>query len=287
MTDLMDFLAALPLVGNGLAACLVCAILGAVLGIHVILRRIVFVSAAISQISSLGLALALFVPAIVGFSQSLPEAGTPSLLNVPGLAVVTLTLAAAGLFAMRSSERRIPRESVIGIAYVLSAGLVLLILDRLSGETHLLDTMLFGNTVFVSTPQLILLTVVAAGLLGVHALCFNAFISIAFDRETAGAAGLPVRVYELIFYATLALALVTAVSSIGMLPVFGYMVMPAATALMMTDRIRLAVALAVMVGLLSALLGFYASFVYDLPTGPAMLAVAGIMMLPGIVFRKR
>jgi ABC-type Mn2+/Zn2+ transport system permease subunit len=48
------------------------------------------------------------------------------------------------------------------------------------------------------------------------------------------------------------------------------MVLPAATALMLTERLPRVFLLAVGIGLASAVVGFYLSFLFSLPTGPAM-----------------
>ncbi|MBV8062539.1 MAG: metal ABC transporter permease [Nevskia sp.] len=280
-----SFFDALPILATGLGACLICAAIGAFLGVHVILRRIVFVSAAISQVASLGLALAMWLLELIHGAALAPPAGAPSMVSGPGLAAVLAAAAAASLFAWRGREQRLTRESVLGIAYVLPAGLVLLILDRLASETHLIENVLFGNTVFVDSQQLQALAAIAALVSAAHLLLFKEFIAVAFDRDVAGAAGMPVVLYDQLFYLSLALTISFAIGAIGALPVFGFMVMPAAAALLLTSRLRLAFALAVAIGVFAAFTGFYLSFVFALPTGPAMLAVAGACLLPGLLRR--
>src|SRR6266481_7420050 len=66
----MTFLDALPILQNGILAGLLVALVSAFLGVYVILKRIVFVSAAISQISSLGVACAFLVAALLGHHAS-------------------------------------------------------------------------------------------------------------------------------------------------------------------------------------------------------------------------
>ncbi|HZR47667.1 MAG TPA: metal ABC transporter permease, partial [Candidatus Manganitrophaceae bacterium] len=75
------------------------------------------------------------------------------------------------------------------------------------------------------------------------------------------------------------------IAAIGALPVFSFLVIPAASALMLTDRLKVAFLLSMLFGVFSAALGFYLSFVYSLPTGPAMLGTAGFFLVPGIFKR--
>ena len=62
---------------------------------------------------------------------------------------------------------------------------------------------------------------------------------------------------------------------------FAFMVLPAAAALMLTERLPRVFLLAVGIGLASAVAGFYLSFLFSLPTGPAMIATSGLFLLVG------
>ena len=57
----------------------------------------------------------------------------------------------------------------------------------------------------------------------------------------------------------------------------------AAAALMLTDRMRLTIALSVLFGVVSAAVGYYVSWVEQLPTGATMVVVASLFLLPGLV----
>jgi len=70
---------------------------------------------------------------------------------------------------------------------------------------------------------------------------------------------------------------------VGALPVFAFSVIPAAAALMLTDRIQLTIALSVLFGVISAAVGYYVSWVEQLPTGATMVVIAALFLLPGLV----
>jgi zinc transport system permease protein len=74
-----------------------------------------------------------------------------------------------------------------------------------------------------------------------------------------------------------------ATRAVGALPVFAFSVIPAAAALMLTDRIRLTIALSVLFGVISAAVGYYVSWVEQLPTGATMVVIAALFLLPGLV----
>lgn len=280
----MTFWEALPILRNGILACMVAAILSSFLGVYVILRRIVFVSAALSQISSLGIAMSFLISNWLAGPQGFPElVESESFLTFHSGMSLVFACMAAGLIALQLQERRLTRESILGILYTVPAGLVLLILDRTAKDAHEIENVLFGNAVFVSTPQLLFLILVSLVILFLHGLFYKQFIFTAFDADTAQAAGLKTHRFSQLLFLTLAVAISTSISSIGALPVFAFMILPAASALLITHRLRTAFAVSVVFGFGSALVGFYLSFLLSLPTGPTMLVIAALCLIPGLL----
>ncbi len=272
----MSFLEAIPILRNGILACLLTALMCAFLGVYVILKRIVFASAALAQISALGVAFSFLVGTLLG--QDLPE-------EVHHVRPILFSVLAAGFLAIQTKERKITRESLLGIGYIVPAGLVLLILDKISSETREIENILFGNTVFVPTWQVLLLLVTAVVVLAIHLTFHKEFIFVAFDPDSARAAGLRTALLNQVSFMTIGVTISISISTIGALPVFGFIVIPAAGALMLTNRLKTAFFLSVLFGGLSAFSGFYLSFLYSLPTGPAMLGTAALFLIPGIINR--
>ncbi|MFY9288074.1 MAG: metal ABC transporter permease, partial [Alphaproteobacteria bacterium] len=167
----------------------------------------------------------------------------------------------------------------------LPAGLVFLILDKLAAETHDIENILFGNVIFVPERHLWLLAGTLIGVFAIHFLLYKRFVYISFDPETAQATGSNVRLLNQLLFVTLAFTISVSIAAIGALPVFSFLVIPAASALMLTDRLKIAFLLSMIFGVLSALVGFYLSFIYSLPTGPAMIGAAGVCLIPGIIGR--
>ena len=112
----------------GLLAGSVCAFLGT----YVILRRIVFLGVALSQAAALGVALGLFV----GWNPEATASG--------------LTLLTALLFSLSGRHRVLSQESVIGWAYVVAAGVaIILIAKNPIAEAHGLDVV-SGSLLFAT-----------------------------------------------------------------------------------------------------------------------------------------
>jgi ABC-type Mn2+/Zn2+ transport system permease subunit len=275
----MAFLDALPILQNGIVASLLVALLSAFLGVYVILKRMVFISAALSQISSLGVAVAFLITGLLGHHAGEVRSG---FLSGPGLTALLFACCAAGLLARQMSEKKITRESILGIGYVLPTGLILLILDALRAEAHEIENILFGNTVFVPSGQLLVLALTTASVMLVHLLLYKEFIFISLDPETAQASGLRTGLLNQLLFLTIALTISVSIMSVGALPVFAFMVIPASAALLLTNHLKGAFLLSVGFGVSAALVGFYLSFLFSLPTGPTMLSTAALFLLPGV-----
>ena len=120
------------------------AVAGAVcgfLGVYVVLRRIIFVSAALTQISSLGVALAFFLGA--------STTGALATLVHPFILSIALTVLAALFFALKRDFSRISAEGVIGFGFLLASGAVVILGDRIAQGAHDIANILFGSAVVV------------------------------------------------------------------------------------------------------------------------------------------
>ena len=278
MNALREFLAAREIWDAPLTASLVAGALLGALGVYVVLRRTVFVSAALTQLSTLGLVLALLLEDRFHIET---EHSTPQL-------VVAMVFSVAGallLGAFRS--RRLPAEAAVGGVWVAASALVVLGASRLVHAAHDLGGMVFGNAVAVPALDLILLASVAVICALVHGLFAKELTFVSFDPETARALGMRVPFWDGLLFLTLGLAIPVAARALGALPVFAFLTLPAAAALLARTGYRAAFLVAGIIGVVAAGGGYVLSWLWELPTGATMVALAGIMLLPGAVLRLR
>ena len=256
------------------------AALCAFLGVYIVLRRMVFVSAALSQMSGVGVAAAFYLAALFGYD---PHAA-PWYLNPLVLASV-FAAAAAAVFSLHLARRRLAAETVIAIGYLVAAASVIVILNspRVTQETHEVNDLLYGNAVAVPEGALLIVLGVTVSLLAVHAFFYKDFVFVSYDGEMARTLGYRTWLWDLMLFETFAIASSVTTRSIGALPVFGFMVLPPAAALLLATRLWQAFALSVVFALISTGLGYFISWHYSLPTGASMVVVAGFFLVPGII----
>jgi zinc transport system permease protein len=259
-----------------LATVLGAALLG-YLGFFVVLRRIAFMSAALSQVSGLGVAVAFWLGSFAGIS---PHEATPWWLSPVTWAFLFAALGAAAM-SLPSRSRRVTPESVVALAYLASSALVMVVLSspRIAQEAHEVGDLLFGNAVVVKREDLVQLALAAALTFGLHGLFFKELLFSSFDPETARVAGVPVRSMDLLLHVTLALGVSVATRALGALPVFSFLVLPAGAALLFSERLRVVIGLAIGLAVVSGALGYYLSWTLSLPTGSVMVAVAAVVWI--------
>ncbi len=276
MSSWNDFLAAREIWEIPLAASVVAGALLGFLGVYVVLRRTVFVSAALTQLSTLGLVLALLVEERIHIE-------TEHAWEQIAVAIAFSVVGALVLGAFRA--RRIPAEASVGGAWVTASALVVLGSSRLVHAAHDLGGMVFGNAVAVAGSELAMIAVVAALCTAVHAAFAKEITFASFDPETARALGMPVGLWDGVLFLTIGIAIPPAARALGALPVFAFLTLPATAALLLRVGFKPAFALAAAFGVLAASLGYVLSWIWEIPTGATMVALAAAFAVPGAIWR--
>jgi len=278
MSGLGSFLAAREIWQSPLAASVLAGALLGFLGVYVVLRRTVFVSAALTQISTVGLVVGLFLEERLHVEA---EHAHHQLGMAMGFAVVGALL----LGALR--PRRLPAEATVGAAWVAASAAVVLGISKLVHASHDLGGMVFGNAVAVPDDELWMIGAVAL-LCAVLHLAFAKEIAFAsFDPETATALGLRVRGWDAVLSLTVGLAIPASARALGALPVFALLTLPASAALLLGLRFRAVFALATLLGVLAAAGGYLVSWFAETPTGATMVLLAALALLPGALRRAK
>lgn len=257
---------------------LIAASLGAVLcalcGVFVVLRRSAFVSAAVAQASSLGVVLALLAPHVIGS-------------EIPPLAAgVVVGAASAGLFALSGRDARIGVDASIALAYVLAGAASLVLGTLLPHEYERVHSLLFGDAVAAPIEEIVALALCLLLAVVFFAALFPRLVFASFDPEAAGAMGIRVRRLDAALYFVLGLSIAVATRALGALTVFALTVIPASGGLLAGRRFSGVIAWAVASALVAAAGGYYLSFVWSLPTGATIVLALGATLLLGLALGR-
>ncbi len=241
----------------------------AYLGVHVVERGVIFVDLSLAQIAALGAAIAILLP-ITG--------GDPHAPVVYWISLGFTFIGAAVFSTIRGHRARIPQEAIIGICYAVASAAAILAMSKATSESEHLKDMLVGNILAVSWGEV----AETAGLYGVigifHYVFRKKFLAISLDHEKAVAAGLSVRFWDFLFYASFGFVVTSSVAIAGVLLVFCYLIVPSVAAMLYADTVGRRLAIGWTMGTIVSAIGVYLSLVLDLPTGATIVCTFGIVL---------
>jgi zinc/manganese transport system permease protein len=251
-----------------LAACLILPPLLVYLGLHVVRREVIFVDLALAQVATLGTCIALLLghhfDDRITFWISLG---------------VTFLGAAFFSWSRASRRRNVPQEAVIGITFVVAAAGVILLLSRVAGGKEELEHLLTGDILNVTKGDVGQRAAIFAVLSAFYGAFHRRFALISTDPDQAEAQGVRVRLWDFLFYSAFALVVVSFVRMAGVLLTFAYLIVPAVCGVMLAQRWLGRLAIGWGIAAAASLLGLWASYRLDLPTGAAIVVVCGMLLV--------
>jgi len=267
------------------------ALLGAI-GVHVVLRRMVFASSAIAQAAALGVALSFWIPALIdpsghaaGHAAGPAAHVAPSLLFEPVVWAIAASLLATLVFVANPVHLHLTRESLLGFVFLASGAGAVIVGSKITQEAQDLAAILFGSAVVVQHADLVLVAGATILLLGGHFVLWRALLFAGYDPMGARVQGMPVRALNAFLFLSVGLSVALCTRALGAIPVFAFSVLPAMTALALTARIGVVFVLAALLGALSGVGGYAISFRGDLPVGATQTVTAAALLAAALVYR--
>ena len=265
-------LEALDIMKWPLLACLLLPGLLVYLGLHIVRREIIFVDLALAQVAALGTCVGI----LLHYEASSWSTYALSLgFTFVGAAIFTMT---------RTHNHRVPQEALIGIVYVVTAALGILLLSRSPEGNEELRRTLIGEVLLVTPGQVLRTFALYAGIAAVHWIFRKKFFAISFEPDRAEAEGLSIRWWDFLFYAMFGWVVTSFVQIGGVLLVFSFLIVPAVVANFLAHGLRTKLLIGWATATVASVAGLYASYVLDLPTGAAIVCTLGIALVLTILF---
>ncbi len=265
-------LEALDIMKWPLLACLLLPGLLVYLGLHIVRREIIFVDLALAQVAALGACVGI----LLHYETTSWESYALSL---------GFTFVGAGIFTLtRTHNHRVPQEALIGIVYVVTAALGILLLSRSPEGNEELRRTLIGEVLLVTPGQVLRTFALYAAIAAVHFVFRKKFFALSFEPDRAEAEGLSIRAWDFLFYAMFGWVVTSFVQIGGVLLVFSFLIVPAVCANFLADRLGAKLLIGWITATLASVAGLYASYVLDLPTGAAIVCTLGIALILTIIF---
>jgi len=276
-----DFIASWSLFHNTYVVGWLISLVLALIGVLVVARDQIFIGAAVSQASTLGIALALWV----GSWPALAEVHWLHADAFLAAMAVTSSVVAALLTAHGGATGKESHEGITGWVFLISASASILIVAHSPHGLDEIHRLLSSSIIGAQRSDVWMFAALFGGTAVTIWLCHRPLLLFSMDPATAAATGVNIALISVLILAWLGLAVGLSIRVAGMLYTFGCLVLPALVAKNACREVRpmFLVAPAVAVG--TATIGFVLANHYDYP--PAQLTVALLCLLLAMAWMLR
>ena len=178
---------------------------------------------------------------------------------------------------------RVKEDTIMGVVFSGMFGLGLVLYTRIQTDVHL-DHILFGNMLGIGWGDVLETGIIAAIVTAAALLRGRDLLLFVFDPQQAGAIGLRTRVLHYGLLILLSLTIVAALKAVGIILAIALLVAPGAVAFLLTKRFEKMVLVAIVVALVSSLLGVYLSFFIDSAPAPTIVLLMTIAFILAFLF---
>ena len=254
---------------RALVAGTVIGALCAIVGVYVVLKGLSFIGAGIAHASFGGVALGF----LVGVN--------------PVLAAVAFCLGVAWGIGVVARKGLVREDTAIGVFFASSMALGILFIGLMHGYNVDLFGYLFGSILAVTREDLWITLGLGAGIVLVVALFFKELLFVTFDPEMAEVTGVPAGKIYFLLISLVALTVVISIKVVGIVLVSALIVTPAAAAYQLTEDFRRMMALAVLIGVTSAVGGLLLSYALDTASGATIVLLATLIFFASAIASPR
>lgn len=268
---------------TGVVIALVCSLLS----VFVVLKRMAFLGQGISHAGFGGVGTAIFFGLVAGWKQD--------------LMVLAFCLGTGVLIGVLSRRRRLEADSAIGILLAATMAWGVIMTDLASALREQawyarlfatdvampgFEQLLFGALLNVSAIDMWTAIVLGAAVVLVLAALFKEMLFFAFDETSAHVFGVRTGAIYYLLLVLLSVTIVVSIRLVGFVLVSALLVVPGATAVLLTQRLGRVLVASVAVGLTGVVGGLWLSLeVGQLSSGPCIVAVLGLIF--AVVFGLR
>lgn len=248
---------------------LIIAVLAPSIGIFLVVKRYSLLTDTLSHVSLVGVALGLL-----------------SGINPVLTAIAVSIIAALGMEKLRHAKK-IFGESVLTLFLSGGLALSLIIFSASKGLNVNIFSYLFGSIATVSENDLKMMAGFGLCILLIIYFLFKRFFITAYDEELAQASGLPIKLLNITLMILAAITISISMRIVGALLVGALMVIPVLTATQFSKSFLKTFLYGIGISLLSVIIGLFASFYLNLPSGAAIVISALLLFVLSLIINKK
>lgn len=202
------------------------------------------------------------------------------------LGALVFALLAVTLIGVVRNTSRVKEDAAIGIVFTSLFALGLVLISVTPSQTDL-NHIIFGNLLGVSTADLVQVVVLGVVAFAILVLKRRDLTLYAFDPTHAHAIGLSPRRLGALLLGLLALTSVVALQTVGVVLVVAMLIIPGATAYLLTDRFSRMLVIAPVISAACSVTGIYISYYLDTASGAMVVLAQGVVFAVVYLFSPR
>lgn len=254
-------IAGLDFLRNALIASFLMSITCAIVGTYIVVRRLVFLSGGITHASFGGIGIAYYL-------------GINPLLG----ALIFSILSVLG-FDVLARKGNLREDSAIGVLWSMGMAVGILFIFMTPGYAPNLMSFLFGNILTVTTDLLLFNGLLAVGLLLGFFVFHRVLMNVAFDRDFSRTQNIPTTIVESIMLVVIAITIVLTIKLVGIMLLVSLLTIPPITVSCFCKTYKTITLYSILFTFIGSFLGLMLSFMYDIPSGPAIILVMSIIYI--------
>jgi ABC-type Mn2+/Zn2+ transport system permease subunit len=251
---------------RALVASVIVGVVCAVMGCYIVLRSMAFLGDALAHAILPGVAVAYLVGANL----------------LAGALVAGLVVAVGISYVTRAGT--IKEDTAIGIFFAVALALGVVLISTMRSYAADLTHVLFGNVLGVTAADLWITGGLGAGVLLAVVLLYKRLLVVSFDPILGRTLGLNIHGLRTGLFLMLAVTIVVSLRTVGVALVAAMLVTPPAAAYLLTRRLPVMMGVSAAIGVISAVVGLYASYYLDVSSGGAIVLVATAIFVAAFLF---
>jgi len=237
----------------------VLSIFSGIISVFIVLRRVSFLGSGISH--------AAFGGVSIGF-----------LLGInPLLTALVYSIIVAFGIEQISSRGRLAEDTAIGIFFSSSMALGIVLVGLSASYNVDLFGYLFGSILAITNEDALIAVCAALFLIAVIFVIMKELYFITFNEELAFVGGIKVRFIKSIFLLSMAIAIVVGIKLVGIILISALLVIPGATAQLLTKRFYRMIFIACLISLFSTISGIIISYRLNLAPGGTIVILLSLI----------
>jgi len=276
MSELLQILSPSFLLRDALVASVLVGLVCPLVGVYFVLRRMIFLGVALPQVSAAGIASSFFAYQLLFGPHQQMQGGEHVLAMIGSF---SLTMTATLVLALLERRGRETVEARIGTTYAVAAAATILFLARDPHGDAQMVNLLKGDILATTAASLAWMTAIFSVIVLVLFVFRKELLLVSFDRDLAIVFGKRAGLWDIVLYLLIGAVISLGVMTAGPMATFGFLVVPPVTVRMLVGRMMTFMVGSAVLGGATAFAGFYCAYRFDLPLGPAEVALSSVLLL--------